>query len=117
MLIGCDIAQMDDFTLNLLSNNEVNAIDQDILGKQADRVFKDESIEIWARPLADGSQAVGIFNVSEKDVTYTLDNSQWSTNNSQFSILNFHPSVICGVRRTYRRTNARGPSHRMDADI
>ncbi len=82
MLIGCDIAQMDDFTLSLLSNNEVNAIDQDILGKQADRVFKDDNIEIWARPLADGGQAVGIFNVGDNDVTYTLDNSQ-------FSILNF----------------------------
>ena len=76
MLIGCDIAQMDDFTLNLLCNNEVNAIDQDILGKQADRVFKDENIEIWARPLADGSQAVGVFNVSDKDVTYDLDTYQ-----------------------------------------
>ena len=102
MLIGCDIAQMDDFTLNLLSNNEVNAIDQDILGKQADRVFKDESIEIWARPLADGSQAVGIFNVSEKDVTYTLDNSQWSTNNSQFSIIN---SQLSSVRDLWRQKN------------
>lgn len=85
MLIGCDIAQMDDFTLNLFSNNEVNAIDQDILGKQADRVFKDDDIEIWARPLADGSQAVGIFNVSEKDVTSSLDNTPFSILNSHFS--------------------------------
>ena len=67
MLIGCDIAQMDDFTLNLLCNNEVNAIDQDILGKQADRVMKEGDIEVWSRPLADGAIAVGIFNVSETD--------------------------------------------------
>lgn len=67
MLIGCDIAQMDDFTLNLLCNNEVNAINQDMLGKQADRVLKDGDIEVWSRPLADGSIAVGIFNVGEKD--------------------------------------------------
>ena len=80
MLIGCDIAQMDDFTLNLLSNNEVNAIDQDVLGKQADRIFKDDNIEIWARPLADGSQAVGIFNVSDKDITYDLKNYQPAIN-------------------------------------
>ena len=73
MLIGCDVAQMDDFTLSLLSNNEVIAIDQDILGKQADRVFKDDNIEIWARPLADGGQAVGIFNVSDQDVIYDLN--------------------------------------------
>ena len=67
MLIGCDIAQMDDFTLNLLCNNEVNAIDQDILGKQADRVSKKGDIEVWSRPLADGAIAVGIFNTGEKD--------------------------------------------------
>ena len=67
MLIGCDIAQMDDFTLGLLCNNEVNAIDQDILGKQADRALKDGDIEVWSRPLADGAIAIGIFNVGEKD--------------------------------------------------
>ena len=67
MLIGCDIAQMDDFTIGLLCNNEVNAINQDILGKQADRVSKDGDIEVWARPLSDGGQAIGIFNVGSED--------------------------------------------------
>ena len=67
MLIGCDIAQMDDFTVKLLCNNEVNAINQDMMGKQADRVLKEGDIEVWSRPLADGSIAVGIFNVGEKD--------------------------------------------------
>ena len=68
MLIGCDIAQMDDFTVKLLCNNEVNAINQDMLGKQADLTNKVGDIEIWSRPLADGSIAVGIFNVGDKDL-------------------------------------------------
>ena len=72
MLIGCDIAQMDDFTVGLLCNNEVNAVNQDILGKQADRVSKDGDIEVWARPLADGSQAIGIFNVGTEDKTFDI---------------------------------------------
>ncbi len=67
MLIGCDIAQMDDFTINLLCNNEVNAVNQDILGKQAKRDVEDGSIQIWSRPLSDGSYAVGIFNVGKTD--------------------------------------------------
>lgn len=58
---------MDDFTLGLLCNNEVNAIDQDLLGKQADRVLKEGDIEVWSRPLADGAIAVGIFNTGETD--------------------------------------------------
>ena len=72
MLIGCDIAQMDDFTIGLLCNNEVNAINQDILGKQADRVSKDGDIEVWARPLSDGSQAIGIFNVGDEDQQFDI---------------------------------------------
>ena len=67
MLIGCDIAQMDDFTVSLLCNHEVNAVNQDILGKQAQRVVLDGSIQIWSRPLSDGSYAVGIFNVGPTD--------------------------------------------------
>ena len=72
MLIGCDIAQMDDFTLNLLCNNEVNAINQDLLGQQADRVVENGDIQIWARPLADGAHAIGVFNVGKKDLKVNL---------------------------------------------
>lgn len=71
MLIGCDIEHMDDFTVKLLCNNEVNAINQDILGKQADLTMKQGDIEIWSRPLADGSIAVGVFNVG--DVAHEVD--------------------------------------------
>ena len=67
MLIGCDIAQMDEFTVSLLCNHEVNAVNQDILGKQAKRVVLDGDIQIWSRPLSDGSYAVGIFNVGRSD--------------------------------------------------
>lgn len=64
MLIGCDMTQMDDFTLSLLSNDEVLAVDQDPLGRQATRVKEDldAGTETWARPLADGTTAVGLFN-------------------------------------------------------
>ena len=72
MLIGCDISQMDDFTVGLLCNNEVNAVNQDILGRQAERVVEDGSIHIFKRPLADGSYAVGIFNVGDEDVNIDL---------------------------------------------
>jgi alpha-galactosidase len=49
-------------TIALLTNREVIAIDQDPLGQQADRVWAEGTQEIWARLLADGSKAIGIFN-------------------------------------------------------
>lgn len=72
MLIGGDLSQMDDFTFGLLCNSEVNAINQDALGKQAKRDVLDGDIQIWQRPLADGSHAIGIFNVGSKDLRIDL---------------------------------------------
>ncbi|HYM95033.1 MAG TPA: putative Ig domain-containing protein, partial [Chitinophagaceae bacterium] len=64
LLIGCDISKMDDFTLNLLTNDEVLAIDQDPLGKQAKQAVKNDDYQVWLKELEDGSKAVGIFNLS-----------------------------------------------------
>lgn len=67
MLIGCDISQLDDFTLNLLTNAEVIAVNQDSLGEQAKRVVKSGDKQVWVKPLEDGSRAVGIFNLGDQD--------------------------------------------------
>ncbi|MBO4670495.1 MAG: endonuclease/exonuclease/phosphatase family protein [Bacteroidales bacterium] len=68
LMIGGDLSCVDEFTLNLLCNNEVIAVDQDPLGKQADCLWEDETIQIWGRPLSDGSCAAGIFNLGERAV-------------------------------------------------
>ncbi|GAB4038908.1 NPCBM/NEW2 domain-containing protein [Spirosoma gilvum] len=65
MLIGCPIEQLDPFTLNLLTNDEVIAIDQDPLGKSARLVQETDGVQVWAKPLEDGSYAVGLFNVGD----------------------------------------------------
>ncbi len=62
LLIGCDMDKLDPFTISLLTNDEVLEIDQDVLCKQALRVDKQGEIEIFAKPLEDGSIAVGLFN-------------------------------------------------------
>jgi hypothetical protein len=68
MLIGCDIAQIDDFTFNLLCNNEVNAVNQDVLGHQAHQDLVEDGMQIWSRDLSDGAFAVGIFNLNDASV-------------------------------------------------
>jgi alpha-galactosidase len=65
LLIGCDISSMDDFTLNLLTNDEVIAIDQDAAGIQAKPMIQNEDYQVWMKPLADGSYAIGIFNIAD----------------------------------------------------
>lgn len=63
LLIGCPIEQLDDFTMNLLTNDEVITIDQDPLGKSARLVSEENDVQVWLKPLEDGSYAVGMFNI------------------------------------------------------
>lgn len=62
LLIGCDLEKLDDFTFNLLTNNEVIAINQDPLGKQATCVHAIGDLRIYVKDLEDGSKAVGFCN-------------------------------------------------------
>jgi alpha-galactosidase len=63
LLIGCPIEQLDAFTLNLLTNDEVIEVDQDPLGKPARMVAEEDGIQIWLKQLDNGSFAVGLFNL------------------------------------------------------
>lgn len=66
LLVGCDLTNLDDFTLGLLTNDEVLEVDQDPLGRQAVCVRRDGPVEVWAKELADGSKAVGLFNRDDR---------------------------------------------------
>jgi alpha-galactosidase len=68
-----DMTKLDDFTINILCNEEVIDIDQDLLGKQAKIVRKSDQELVLAKPLEDGSVAVGLFNLSEGLLTMSID--------------------------------------------
>jgi len=61
LLIGCDLNNIDPFTMSLLTNDEVLAVNQDPLGIQAKKVKDSEGCQVWAKPMDDGSMAVGLF--------------------------------------------------------
>jgi len=76
LLIGCDLTQLDPFTLGLLTNDEVLAIDQDSMGKAANLVpdspkEKDSPIQLWLKPMCDGA-AVGLINLGDGPAQRTL---------------------------------------------
>jgi len=73
LLIGCDMGHLDSFTLSLLTNDEVLAINQDALGKEARQTSKNDTYQVWTKELADGGKAIGIFNTSEKYQTIKLN--------------------------------------------
>ncbi|WBY08876.1 glycoside hydrolase family 27 protein [Sphingomonas sp. 7/4-4] len=62
LLMGHDLRQTPPEMLALLENREVIAVDQDERGVQGKAVRKDGTLEIWAKPLGDGSVALALFN-------------------------------------------------------
>jgi alpha-galactosidase len=97
LLIGCDMTALDKFTLDLLTNDEVIAVDQDPLGKAASRLDQtqtaDGTTQIWSRPLHDGTLAVGLFNTG---ATPAKVSATWK----MLGITGSHP-----VRDLWRRKN------------
>jgi alpha-galactosidase len=65
LLLGNDLTKLDEFTLSLLTNDEVLAVNQDPLGKQATVVSKIDSCGVLAKDMEDGSKAAGLFNVTD----------------------------------------------------
>lgn len=63
LFLSCDLTRLDAFTLSLLTNDEVLAVDQDPLGKQARRVYNRNGNQVWVKDLEDGSKAVGVFHI------------------------------------------------------
>jgi alpha-galactosidase len=75
LLTGCDLAQLDQFTIDLLTNDEVLDVNQDPRGRPAGRRAKVDTAEVWARPLWDGTLAVGLFNRGTERAPVT---ARWS---------------------------------------
>jgi alpha-galactosidase len=62
LIAGNDVRSMPAGILEILTNREVIAVDQDRAGKQGKRVWKSGDQEIWTRELSNGEHAVAFFN-------------------------------------------------------
>lgn len=66
LITGNDLRTMSAETASILLNTEVIAVDQDPLGAQGRKVLdRGYGAQVWVKPLADGSRAVAVLNLSE----------------------------------------------------
>ena len=75
LIAGNDLRNMRREIQDILTNQEVIAVDQDSLGREGERVGKDGNLEVWAKQLKDGSRAVLLFNRggTEEKITAAWD--------------------------------------------
>ena len=76
LLIGCDVTNITNETLGILTNAEVIALNQDALGVQGHRVWNNTAgHDVWAAPMANGDVAVVLLNRADSAANIT---AQWS---------------------------------------
>jgi hypothetical protein len=73
LMLGMNLNDNDDWTTALLTNPDVLQVNQDPLGQPARRRIGNHTpVELWSKPLADGSQAIGLFNRSDKPADFKI---------------------------------------------
>lgn len=76
LLIGCNLKGITHATLSILGNEEVIAINQDPLGKQADYLYEEKSIsdhkEVWGGQLSGNRYVLICFNRFTIETIFTL---------------------------------------------
>lgn len=75
LIAGNDFREMSDETLQILTNKEMIAINQDKLGIQGFRYSVENGLEVWAKPLSKGNWAITFLNRSEFNKNINFD---WS---------------------------------------
>ncbi|MEN9701350.1 MAG: hypothetical protein RIR55_665 [Bacteroidota bacterium] len=68
-----DIRTMNDAAKSILLNEEIIAINQDALGKQADKVNPTDALNIFIKPLANGDIAVAFLNRNKNEQIVEID--------------------------------------------
>ena len=87
LIAGNDPRSMSPEIQRILTNTEVIAIDQDVLGKEGTRISASHKAEIWSRQLSGGAWAVILFNRSDKPQDLRFAKSELGIHNErQFAI-------------------------------
>ena len=73
LIAGNDLNNMRQETIDILTNKEMIAINQDSLGVQAFQYKSKNDVEIWIKPLAEGDWAITFLNRTDSEKTLNFD--------------------------------------------
>lgn len=81
LLAGNDLRHMSKQTIDILTNRELIALNQDAGFVQAKRILKENDIEIWMKPLGNGQEkAIAVVNRGMEERTFTFFAKQLAIN-------------------------------------
>jgi len=120
LILGNDLTSMKQETLEIITNKDVIAIDQDALGIQGFKHSSYTGLEFWFKPLTNGDWAFCILNRSTENREYIIDwnkfnlTDNFSGKSTEFDkicykVQNLWSREICGNTNKERRVSI--PAH------
>ncbi|MBV9883700.1 MAG: glycoside hydrolase family 27 protein [Sphingomonadaceae bacterium] len=107
LIAGNDIAAMSPATRDILLNREVIAVDQDRLGAQGHRTWRQGTSEVWVKPLAGGARAVLLLNRGEAPAEIAAD----------WALLDWPASLRARVRDLWQHRDLARAAGRVRATV
>ncbi|MBR5434990.1 MAG: glycoside hydrolase family 27 protein [Bacteroidales bacterium] len=117
LMLGNDVRKTSKQTLEILTNKEIIAVNQDELGIQAFRYAKQGDLEIWAKPLHDGSWALCFLNTGENPYKLTFDWGKHVLKDSLFNKEIVFANTACTVRDLYAKKDIGTTKKNLQATI
>ncbi|NUQ99247.1 MAG: lectin [Streptomyces sp.] len=108
LIAGNDIRTMSGDVSAILRNPRLLAVNQDRLGAGGRRVRDDGDTEVFAKPLSDGSVAVGLFNRGGGTATITTTAAQVGLSGGPFTLTDLWTG---GTSSTSGQISASVPAH------
>jgi alpha-galactosidase len=108
LIAGNDIRTMSADVSAILRNPRLLAVNQDRLGAGGRRVRDDGDTEVFAKPLSDGSVAVGLFNRGSSTATITTTAAQIGLTGGPFTLTDLWTG---GTSSTSGQISASVPAH------
>jgi alpha-galactosidase len=112
LMAGNDIRTMSGDVSATLRNSRLIAVNQDRLGAGGRRVRDDGNTEVFAKPLSDGSVAVGLFNRGGSTATISTTTAQAGLSGGSFTLTDLWSG---GTSSTSSQITASVPAHGVAA--
>jgi alpha-galactosidase len=112
LMAGNDIRTMSADVSAILRNPRLLAVNQDKLGAGGRRVRDDGNTEVFAKPLSDGSVAVGLFNRGSATATVSTTAAQAGLSGGSFTLTDLWTG---GTSSTSGQISASVPAHGVAA--
>jgi hypothetical protein len=105
LILGNDLRSIPDDILEIITNKEVIALDQDPLCKQGKIEYSKDGIQVWVKPLHNGDTGILILNRNNEPVDFALNFADAKLDKSTYEVRDLWAHKDLGkINKTIKQT-------------